>query len=159
MPGLVLASTSPSASQYYQLAGRPSEEVRAAEEVVVGRDSRSLRVAAREPLASEGASMRARSRPERAHEPTGRYVYGDEGDEDGGQEQPQQDRGMNGNAGAQKSLLAADTCYLPLFLLLFLSKTRTHKSHSGRGKVMRGRSSGKTARPDTRASPWYAGGR
>ena len=43
----------------YQLAGRPSEEVRAAEEVV---ETTARCVSLLEPLASEGASMRARSR-------------------------------------------------------------------------------------------------
>ena len=84
-------------------------------------------------------------------------TYGDEGDEDGGQEQPQQHHGMNGslpaaNAGAQKvGRLAAYTCYmyLLLFLLLFYQNrhARTHKSHCGRGVVMRSRSSGKTTPP------------
>ena len=40
----------------------------------------------------------------------------------------------------------------------YFIRTRTHKSHYGRGGVMRGRSSGKTAPPATRASPGKAGG-
>ena len=120
------ASTSPSASQHYQLAGRPSEEVRAAEKVV---ETAARCVSLQKPLASEGASMRARSRRSAPTSQLGMQLGGDvrrQGDED---------------------------C-LPLLICVVILLGDAHKSRTlwERGGVMRAASSGKTAPLATRAS-------